>query len=274
MPNAEVAARETAVQAHLADAGYPTPKVHLAAGPGTELDQAWMVMDLAPGQPLLAGLSGASALLRLPQIARNLPDTLAQHAATLHGLDPTPLLSKLTDAPAPLERIHAQAMLTGRSDLESVAAWLDRNRPSAGQPAICHGDLHPFNILTAPTGDTVLDWSTAAIADPAYDMAFTRFLLSHPPLPAPRALRPVIGAAGHQLARRLILSYNRLAAKPLDPAQLDWHTNLHLLRILTEVGSWEAQGETDQHLGHPFLTIVSTVSHRLERSTGIPISTQ
>lgn len=255
MPNAEVAARETAVQAHLADHGYPTPHVRLAAGPGPDLDRAWMLMDLAPGKPLLAGLSGLSALIRLPRLARSLPDRLARHAATLHRIDPGPLRDQDLSATARLRRLHDQATGIGRDDLAASAEWLEANRPDFGGSVICHGDLHPFNILTDPGGDTVLDWSATQITDPAYDVAFTRLLLGHPPLGAPRPLEPVIAFAGRALAARFTRTYDDLAPRPVDEERLDWFTELHALRMLTEVAVWYAQDEVDLHRGHPFLTL-------------------
>ena len=273
MPNPDVAARETIVQAHLADSGYPTPKVRLAAGPGTDLDQAWMIMNLAPGHTLLAGLSGPSTLLRLPQLARDLPDRLAGHAAALHCIDPGPISGPEDDTSTLLERLAAQATTIDRVDLVSNAKWLQAHRPGQGQRVICHGDLHPFNVLTHPEGDTVLDWSGSIIADPAYDLAFTRLLLSYPPLQAPPAMTPVLRAAGSRLGRRLIQTYNNVSSAPLNLNLLDWYTSIHILRILTEVATWHAQDEIGQHPGHPFLTISAATRSQLENSTGVKLIT-
>ncbi|MDH3679111.1 MAG: phosphotransferase [Acidimicrobiia bacterium] len=262
MPEPDVAARETAVQAHLARSGYPTPIVRLAAPPGPHLGRAWMLMDHAPGQPLLTGLSGAAALARLPRIARALPDQLAQHAAALHVVDPAPLCDAIdgTDLLIPLRE---RAVAIDRPDLISLADHLDDSRPPPGRVVLCHGDLHPFNILTDPDGDTVLDWSATRIADPAYDIAYTRLLLVHTPLSAPRPLRAAIAAAGRVLAHRFTATYNRTASVPVDPDQLAWYTDLHALRVVTEVASWQANGELAKHPGHPFLTLSPALTTRL-----------
>ena len=271
MPEPEIAARETAVQAHLARSGYPTPAVHLAAPPSPELGLGWMLMDHAPGQPLLAGLSGPGAIVRLPKIARALPDQLARHAAALHRIDTTPL-SETMAATDLLTRIGDQAATINRADLASVTRHLQHNHPSDGPIAICHGDLHPFNILTHQTGDTILDWSAAQLANPAYDIAFTQLLLKHPPLPAPRTLQPIIAAAGRALARRFNKTYNRLAPQPVDDNQLAWFTNLHALRITTEVATWHAQDKLDHHPGHPFLALAPTLTEQLQDRTGIALT--
>lgn len=271
MPEPKIAARETAVQAHLAQSGYPTPAVRLAAPPSPELGLAWMLMDHAPGQPLLANLSGPGAIIRLRRIARALPDQLARHAATLHCIDTTPLRDTLA-ATDLLTRVGDQAAAINRADLASVANHLQHHRPAAGPTAICHGDLHPFNILTHHSGDTVLDWSATQLANPAYDIAFTQLLLKHPPLPAPRPLQPIIAAVGRALARRFTNTYNRLAPQLVDDNQLAWFTNLHALRITTEAATWHAQDEVDQHPGHPFLALAPTLTEQLQDRTGIALT--
>ncbi len=269
MPNAEVGAHETAVQSHLADIGYPTPSVRLASGPGPALDKAWMLMDFAPGKPLLDGLSGLGALASVPRMARVLPDQLARHAAALHALDAAAILADRDGRGALLEQLTEQVRDLGRSDLEAIAEWLKLHRPPGGRSVICHGDLHPLNILTGPGGDTILDWGATRVTDPAYDIAYTRILLRYPPVTAPRPLKPVIKAAGRALAKRFVRSYNRMAAAPVNPAQLNWFTNLQTLRILTEVAVWEANDEIGDHPGHPFLDLAEVLGPGLRAKVSI-----
>lgn len=278
MPEAAIAARETAVQTYLASTGYPTPTVHLAAAPGPDLDRAWMLMDHAPGAPLLADLSGPAAILRLPRIARTLPDQLARHAATLHRMDPSPISEHLQldhtdsdDIDDLLRRLRDQASTIDRSDLTRIADHLHQHRPSTDRTVICHGDLHPFNILTHPDSDTVLDWSATLVADPAYDVAFTRLLLANPPLTAPAPLRPVISFAGRALADRFTTTYANNAPAPLDPDQLHWFSQLQALRILTEVATWHTNDELDAHPGHPFFALSPVATDLLTENTGLDL---
>ena len=278
MPEAAVAARETAVQTYLAATGYPTPHTHLAAPPGPDLDRAWMLMDHAPGAPLLDGLSGPSAIIRLPRIARALPDQLANHAAALHRIDPSPVRDQLRrdstggdDIDDLLRRLCDLTSAIDRPNLARTAAHLRQRRPPTDTLVICHGDLHPFNILAHPDGDTVLDWSATRLANPAYDIAFTRLLLANPPLTAPTPLRPAIGLAGRALARRFTTTYERHAQRRLEPDQLTWFEELHALRILTEVATWQANDELANHPGHPFLELVPEASRLLTGHAGIEV---
>ncbi|MCP3987565.1 MAG: phosphotransferase [Actinomycetia bacterium] len=271
MPDADVAAHETAVQAYLAETGYPAPRVRLAGAPGPDMDRAWMLMDLVSGQPLLADMSGVRTLVGLPRLARSLPDRLAAHAATLHAIDPGNV-PKGTSPEASLEEFTDQARRLGRDDLAEVAIWLSQHRPPGGRSVVCHGDLHPFNILTGPSGDTVLDWSSARVTDPAYDLAYTTILLSHPPLAAPGFLAPAIVVAGRALARRFRRTYDRTASMPVDPDQLDWFISFQSLRVLLDVAHWTVNDELDQHPGHPFFVLAPPLTSQLATTTGIEIA--
>lgn len=69
----------------------------------------------------------------------------------------------------------ATAHLSGGFD----TTWLEKNRPPPLQDgAVCHGDLHPLNIVM--DGDTlsgVIDSPQAIAAEPAFEVAATRVLL-------------------------------------------------------------------------------------------------
>ncbi len=84
MPDPDTAAFETAIQRHVHHCGLPVPAIRAASGPTDELDRAWTVMDHAPGQPMLSGLTAMGAVRRASALYRRLPDLLAQAAADLH----------------------------------------------------------------------------------------------------------------------------------------------------------------------------------------------
>jgi aminoglycoside phosphotransferase (APT) family kinase protein len=108
-----------------------------------------------------------------------------------------------------------------RCPIEGLARpmeWLLSHRPPEPvRRVICHGDFHPQNVLMSGHAVTgVLDWPNAVIADPAYDVAATRTILSCVPiemaaLPAllrwlARTMRPLLLArhlAGYQRRRKL-----------------------------------------------------------------------
>jgi aminoglycoside phosphotransferase (APT) family kinase protein len=276
MPDPRVAAKETAIQTEVAAQGFPTPTVHLAGGTGDGLGRAFMVMDLAPGGPLLGGLGGLGAVAALPRLARRLPDALGESMARLHHVDPAPVRARLAGADvgglamtSVVSSLAASAALHDRADLVAAAQWLEEHPPAPAPEVVCHGDLHPFNLLISPDGAvTVLDWSASLLAPASYDVAFTGLVLAEPPVGVPRALRPVVRGAGRWLARRFHRAYSRHAGADIDPAALRWHEGVVCLRTLAEVAHWVAADQVEEHRGHPWLVSGTAFAARLSALTG------
>jgi len=279
MPDAWIAAKETAIQEAVADTGYRTPAVHLAGGPDDGLGQAFMIMDLAPGRPMLTGLSGVGAIAALPRLARQLPEVLADSLIRLHRLDPTPVRERLASTGTYVSgmdqvvtSLGETAEMLGRTDLTAVASWLATHRPLHEPEVICHGDLHPFNVLVDSEGSiTVLDWSAALLAPAAYDLAFTGLTLAEPPVAVPRPLRPLVRVAGRFLARRFRRSYRRLSGTDLDDHSLRWHEGVVCLRALVEVAGWVAADQVSERKGHPWLVCGPAFATRLHALTGVAV---
>src|SRR5262249_40250358 len=157
-----------------------------------------VVMERAPGAPLLGGLSASAVVTHLPRLLGRLPVVLADAAAALHAIDPAPIRERL-DAVGPMPPTGVSELLPtliaaagdgGRPRLADAGRRLAELRPAPGPEAVCHGDLHPFNVLAEGDRVTVIDWTAALLAEPAYDVAFTWLLLSDAPLDLPGALRP------------------------------------------------------------------------------------
>lgn len=276
-PLADMAAKEHAVQAAAAQAGVPTPRIHLTGPTGGPLGGAWSVMDLAPGAPLLTDLDGTAALAQLPRILRRLPGQLATTMAAVHHIDPTPIVDRVrVDAPDVAFTIddlwpHLRAGATGaeRPDLLRALDQLAERRPPQDGAVLCHGDFHPLNLLADDTRITLIDWTGALVAPPAFDVAFTTLLLRHPPLPAPAALRPALQAGGALLAWRFVQRY-RQANPTAELACLDWYTALHSVRVLAEHTTWTRTGDP-RALHHPWRLVAPGAARAVQRATGLTI---
>jgi aminoglycoside phosphotransferase (APT) family kinase protein len=277
MPDPGSARKETIVQGAVAAAGYPTPFVRAAGGPDDGLGVAFMIMDRAPGGPALSGLDGLSPAA-VPRLLRQIPDLLATSMARLHALDPGLVrgeLEQLRDVPVTVDGLLAMlvrfAGAFGRPDLADAGRWLTAHPPGPAPDVICHGDLHPFNLLADGDRVTVLDWSTALLAPRAHDVAFTSLQLSEPALRVPGWQRPLVRMLGRVLARRFVRAYQRRAAVPVGPAELRWHQAVVCLRALVEVASWVHLGTAEAHAGHPWLINGPVFARRLTRLTGTPV---
>ena len=280
-PDAPMGAKELAVQRTVAEMGSATPRVRLAGPVDDELGGSWSVMDFAAGVPPLGDLNGIAALRRAPALFDQLPCQLAVTMAGIHALDPKPV-SQAVEATAPtvawrveqlLQHFEAGAEGLGRSDLVTAVRRLAQCRPREGTTAICHGDLHPFNLLVTDDGEvTVIDWTAAIRAEPVYDVAFTSLLLAHPPLDAPGPLGAIITWVGGRIARRFIRHYRTLLPA-CDLSEFDWYRGLHGARMLVEAASIEATREPGGG-AHPFDALVPAATNALVAATGAPLTSR
>ena len=276
MPDANHAAHEIAIQRAVAEQRYPAPAVRLADPTQATLGHPYMLMDRALGEPLLANLSLAKAITMLPRILATLPKLLATALVDLHQLDTAPVRAALaaTQIPKPEGTASLLAPLIDSpgvayvETLQRAVEWLQEHEPSIGSAVVCHGDLHPLNILAVGTDvKAIIDWTGARLADPAFDVACTRVLVAQAPLTAPKAVQPILRAIGRSLARRFVKQYRKKL--PLDDNQLQWHEAWQCARAISEVANWRITG-VESH-AHPFETSLAGLSEHLQRITGIEV---
>ena len=130
----------------------------------------------------------------------------AMHAANGSGLPEQKVeLRWMIERAGALLPAHARQLVLERLDA----------LPSGG--AICHGDMHPGNVLLTPRGAVVIDWPTASCGNPAGDIARTLFLLRQSGVPTslPWAQRSLIALARRRFGSVYLRQYQHL--RPLDP---------------------------------------------------------
>jgi aminoglycoside phosphotransferase (APT) family kinase protein len=275
-PHRAMGAKEAEVQRAVASQGFPTPAVWLSC-PDETSGGWWSVMDFCPGRPLLSGLDGVAALRRAPSLLRTLPTQLATTMASLHRLDPEPVTAAVRAAAADvawstselLEHLRSGATAVGRVD---VAAALDRlaaDAVTSEQTVVCHGDLHPFNVLHDGGAQVVLDWTGAVVADPCFDVAYTELLLANPPLALPKPLIPLGAAAGRVLAKRFVAAYAR-SNPTIALDRLGWFRALHSARVLVEVTNQRTTRGREAGV-HPFATVAPAAARNLAAATGVSV---
>jgi aminoglycoside phosphotransferase (APT) family kinase protein len=236
-------------------------------------------MDFAAGEQLLGGLDGVAAIRQLPALLRRLPVQLATTMSAIHRVDPAPIAARVRaaapDAALTVDEAwtHLHAGAAALPDLLAALDQLRETQPPPDRTVLCHGDLHPFNLLIDSDGSiTVLDWTAAAIAPPAYDVALTWLLLRHPPLQAPRALRPAINAGSAVLAQRFLRAY-RSCNPDADLAALRWYTALHSARVLLDLGVWQHSGDPRAST-HPWRLVAPGAARALKRATGMNVASR
>ena len=132
---------------------------------------------------------------------RGEPSAVAAHAATLahlhassFALSPPPVvLPRLVDRLT--SKIRAAAARQGIELLSALDVVPDDRRI-----VVCHGDLHPGNVILAATGPVVIDWFDASCGSPAADVARTLVLLS-PECHGPSGVTHLPGATSRRSTR-------------------------------------------------------------------------
>ena len=111
---------------------------------------------------------------------------LGEHAARLHRLAPDRLTEvvplpvlRRRDAAAgdgsparaaeALDVLDRHALAALRAAWRRVADWAERARRE--EPVVCHGDLHPDNVLMRGPELVIIDWDAVCLGPPAWDHA-------------------------------------------------------------------------------------------------------
>ena len=149
---------EAATAKAAADAGAPAPHMRGVI----EIDgRPAIIYQRCEGKTLLeSALAG--------DITPN--ETGAVMATLAHAIHAAQIQARV-----PAFRVWARAMLDRLAGRDIAADVLDAARatletlPAGG--VLCHGDLHPGNILMTPDGPVAIDWTSAVSADPLVDVA-------------------------------------------------------------------------------------------------------
>jgi aminoglycoside phosphotransferase (APT) family kinase protein len=229
---------EFAVQQFLAAAGYPVPRPLLLERSAAVLGGPFLVMDLVPGQTMLAAL-----LARFTDIWWAPAHMAAMHAR-LHGFP-------AADFPSPpgrfLERrLREMRRLLHEYELDGLTPgldWLQGRRPEPPEvPSILHLDFHPMNLVfDRGCCRGVLDWCEADVGDRHADVASTLMLLDTAPLEGITAAQRLAALAGRSMLRRRYLrAYRRFF--PIDRARLRYFKAWAALQRLCRWGTWLRAG--------------------------------
>ena len=276
MPDRSRARRESIVQRAVAASGFPTPAV-LLDGYDDSLGGAFTVMPFAAGRSPLSGL-GPRSLLHVPQLLRQLPVQLADVAVRLHRVDPAPVAAALADggfSPSGdgveprLAAITAAAGTQSRG-FDRLLEWFAENRPDQAALVVCHGDIHPFNLLVdRDERVTVLDWTNGDLMPREYDIGFSAGLLRCAPISVPKLARPLFARLTSRLADRFVSTYEQ--SFPIDPTMLAFFEALQYARCLAEAATARAGLSSIVDDKHPFELAAEAMTRRLAALTGITV---
>ena len=215
-PGFEARAEDELRQAQAAQAmGKRTPTVHGLVHVG---ERVGLVFERVPGRSLMSVLS--TRPWRLRRAARDL--------ATLHA--------RIHECPAP----ELPSLTLALGTLIDEAAGLTRRQRDAARGALatlpdgdrlCHGDLHPGNVIQSRDHLIAIDWGTAGRGDPLVDVSVTAMILSLAELPAgaPWLLKRLVPPLRAQLCRDYLATYS-LSAQRLRRLE-SWQLPLAAARL-------------------------------------------
>jgi Phosphotransferase enzyme family len=126
------------------------------------------------------------------------PDLSAEHGRLLADiqLGLFELVPPVT-LPSQHDRLVSKIRLSAATVDPSLVRALDALPPSSGPSRLCHGDLHPSNLILSPAGPMIVDWFDASRGDPIADVARSYVLLLGDGAATPRHLP---GSDGRVLA--------------------------------------------------------------------------
>ena len=277
MPRPDAAEVETIVQRTVANQGYPTPRV-VIDGFDAALGGAFMVMQRVDGVALLEGLGIGRALWSLPKLVRRVATQLSVASVRLHDLDPQPVVDALDSAGVDITTLGVAGRINEiraaakncPAGFDELLVWLDRGRPPLTPAVVCHGDIHPFNMLmTDDDSYNVLDWTNANLCRRELDVGFTAALLQCPPIAVPSFVRRPLGAVTGSLARRFVDTYRLMA--PINLDVVEWFEVLQYGRCLAAVATTSTD---DAIVGatHPFRASAPAMIRQLQIITGVQIA--
>ena len=120
--------------------------------------------------------------------------------------------------PTQRDRLESKIRRAAARVDRSLARALELLPPRVGPLRLCHGDIHPSNVILASDGPIVVDWFDASRGEAIADIARTSLLLGdgkHTPPHLPGADPATLGVLTHaylsRLRARLELSDDELA---------------------------------------------------------------
>ncbi|MEW8979837.1 MAG: aminoglycoside phosphotransferase family protein [Symbiobacterium sp.] len=202
--------REHAVLRDLQPLGLPVPRPVYYERPRP--DEAWLVMEHLPGEPIGAVLARETDRTRRDAL-------LAEWGAALrrlHDAGPPPGWPTADDW---LDRALAEAARNAarfpqEGATPELLARLHRERPAPGAHGLIHGDCTVDNTLVLSGRVTgFIDWSGGAWGDRRYDLTL--------------ATRPEPGAFAEQREKDLAAFYAGYGGTPLPQREWEWFEALY-----------------------------------------------
>jgi len=181
-------------------------------------DRVGLIYERIEGQTMDAFARG-----HLWQVKR-LGRTLGELHAAMHATPGSGLAEQLEALRAAIAVAAPELPPTA---LEAASRRLDRLPRGS---SLCHGDLHPGNVLIGPSRAVIIDWGNARSGSPVADIARSLYLMRDTPMHEPRAVRAFVAALRGRFAAAYLERYREL--RPVDALELRaWRLPIFAARV-------------------------------------------
>lgn len=217
------AAEREAERARIAGSlGAPTPRVFEVVSID---DRPGVVFERLEGPSMLA------LYAREPQQAETLAAQLAELQAALHAVE--------TDRLPPQREHLLRRLNLGPLPARNKPLVLNRLRVLPDGRSLCHGDLHPGNVIMTAAGPRIIDWFDATAGNPAGDLARTCLLLQYARPPrASEAERRVLDALRDRFLDAYLTHYRSLLPA-VGEGLVDWFVPVAGARLAEPIAAPE-----------------------------------
>ena len=154
-------------------AGAPVPRLLGIEQVSGGVASVWQRVD---------GTSMWQRVVDRPERSSAMGELLAEVQLKLFELVPPVTLPRQRD------RLVSKIRRSAATVDASLGRALDMLPSSIGAPCLCHGDLHPSNVILAEGGPMIVDWFDASRGDPIADVARTSLTLLGDAASTPRHL--------------------------------------------------------------------------------------
>jgi aminoglycoside phosphotransferase (APT) family kinase protein len=258
----ERARREAVIQNTLVSVGFPAARV-LGVEPVGVLSQPFLLMERLRGTPMLGeigalreeggfGISSARAILREAIVLPFAPRLMSDVQHRLHSVDPSVLTKALAQAGISAHTMTVDALLQSidetatdfeLDEVSDLLVWLRAHRQVELRHVVCHGDLHPLNVLLHRRRVMgVVDWSEVRLAEPELDVGFSSMALMTAPVEAPRLFCGVLEYARRQFSAAYLRAVRR---GDLDAHRIEYYEVLRCADEMATIARYRWGGAYD-----------------------------
>jgi Ser/Thr protein kinase RdoA (MazF antagonist) len=138
--------------------------------------------------------------------------TLGELHATMHAVDGTGLEEQFEALRAAIDEASPELWPDARE------AALRRLEQLPHGTSVCHGDMHPGNVILGRSRAVIIDWGNARRGNSVADVARSVYLMVDTPMHEPRRLNPLVSAFRRRFVAAYLARYREL--RPVGPSEL------------------------------------------------------